>query len=84
MSNKIESIEVLGSGCPKCRKLLEITKEVVSQLGLNIEVSYETEIDKMIALGLMSTPALAINGKPVLSGRLPSSNELKEIINKYL
>lgn len=84
MSNKIESIEVLGSGCPKCHKLLEITNEVLNQLGLDIKVIYVTEIDKMISMGIMSTPALAINGKPVLSGRLPSSEEVKEVISKYL
>ncbi len=84
MSNKIESVEVLGSGCSKCHKLLEITKEVLGQLGLDIEVVYITEIEKMISMGIMSTPALAINGKPVLSGRLPNSEEVKEIISKYL
>lgn len=84
MSDKIESIEVLGSGCPKCHKLLEITKEILNQLDLDIEVVYVTEIEKMISMGIMSTPALAINGKPVLSGRLPSPEEVKEIINKYL
>lgn len=84
MSNKIESVEVLGSGCPKCHKLLEITNEALVQLGLDIKVIYVTEIDRMISMGLMSTPALAINGKPILSGRLPSSEEVKEIISKYL
>ena len=84
MSNKIESVEVLSSGCPKCHKLLEITNEVLSQLGLDIKVIYVTEIDRMIAMGIMSTPALAINSRPVLSGRLPSSEEVREIISKYL
>ena len=84
MSNKIQSIEVLGSGCPKCHKLLEMTKETLLQLGLVIEISYVKEIDRMIELGIMSTPALAINGQAVLSGRLPSLEELKEVISKYL
>jgi len=84
MNNKIESIEVLGSGCPKCYSLLEITKEALAQLNLSIEISYIKEIDRMIELGIMSTPALAINGKPVLSGRLPDTKEVKEIISNYL
>lgn len=84
MNNKIESIEVLGSGCPKCHKLGLMTKELLAELNLNIEVVQVTDIDRMIALGIMSTPALAINGQAVLSGRLPSTEDLRELINKYL
>ncbi len=80
MKSKIDSIQVLGSGCPNCEKLLDITRQVVKDLKLMVEVEYVKEIDKMIALGIMSTPALVVNNKPVISGRLPSLEEVKNII----
>lgn len=81
MNNKITSIQVLGSGCPTCKKLFELTKEAVSQLDLGIEVEYITDIQKIIELGLMSSPVLMINGKAALIGAVPSLDKVKEIIS---
>ena len=57
------SIKVLGSGCKKCHDLNEITKAAVKELGINIEVEYVTDMQKIASYGVMSTPALVINEK---------------------
>ncbi len=84
MKNQIKSIKILGSGCPKCKSLLEISKEVVSDLALGVEVDYISEINEIISLGVMSTPALLINDKVEISGYLPNKDEVIEKIKKYL
>jgi len=80
MNNEIKSIQVLGSGCPTCKKLFELTKQAVREVGLKTEVEYLTDIQKIIDMGMMSSPVLAINGKAVLAGQLPSLGKIKEII----
>lgn len=77
-------IEVIGSGCKKCKILHELTEEVVSNLGLNVSVLYTTDINKIINMGLMSSPVLTIDDKPVLVGILPDKEKLKEIISKNI
>ncbi len=77
-------IEVIGSGCKKCKILYELAQEVVNNLGLNINVVYSTDINKIVNMGLMSSPVLTINDKPVLVGILPDKDRLKEIISKNI
>jgi len=77
-------IQVLGSGCPTCKKLFELTKQAVKELDLKTEVEYITDIQKIIELGVISVPVLAINGKPIISGFLPKIEEIKEIIKKTI
>ena len=79
MENKIQ-VQVFGSGCPACKKLFEQTKQAVSELKLDIEVEYSNDIQKMIELGAMSSPALAINNKIALAGQVPGLKKIKEII----
>ena len=79
MDNKMQ-IQVLGSGCPTCKKLFELTKQAVREVGLKTEVEYLTDIQKIIDMGMMSSPVLAINGKAVLAGQLPSLEKIKELI----
>jgi len=77
-------IQVLGSGCPTCKKLFELTKQSVEELDLKIEVEYITDIQKIVEMGVMSSPVLAINGKPVISGFLPDIEKIKETIKKFI
>lgn len=75
-------IKVLGTGCAKCKSLEKLTNEVISESKIAATVEKVEDIYKIMQFGVMSTPALVINQKVVLSGRLPSAAELKEIILK--
>lgn len=81
MENKTMQIQVLGSGCPTCKKLFEITKQAVEELDLKIDVEYITDIQKIVEMGVMSSPVLAINGKPVMTGSVSDIEKIKKIIN---
>jgi len=76
------TIQVLGSGCPTCKKLYELVKEAVAELGLGVEVEYITDVQKIVQMGVMQTPVVAINGKPVVAGFVPDKEEIKKIIEK--
>jgi len=75
-------IKVLGTGCPKCKTLEKTTREVVSELGIDANISKVEDIMDIMSYGIMSTPALVIDGKVVVKGRVPSLNEIKEILTK--
>ncbi|MFA4941820.1 MAG: thioredoxin family protein [Patescibacteria group bacterium] len=81
MNNQIKSIQVLGSGCPTCKKLFELTKKAVADLDLKIEVEYLSDVQKIIEMGVMSSPVLVINDKVILAGQLPNLEKIKELIN---
>ena len=73
-------IQVLGSGCATCKKLFEFTKKVVEELGLKTEVEYITDIQRIVAMGLMQSPVLVVNDKPVLIGFTSDIEKIKKII----
>ena len=73
-------IEILGSGCPKCKELEKRVKEAVAKEGLKAEVTHVYDIEKIIEYGVLSTPSLVVDGKVVLSGQLPSTNEISKIL----
>lgn len=73
-------IEVIGSGCKKCKELYERTKQAVLSTGVNANVEYITNVQKIIEMGLMSSPVLVIDGKPVLVGILPEVKRIEELI----
>jgi small redox-active disulfide protein 2 len=75
-------IIVLGTGCAKCKTLEKLTREAVTETGINASITKEEDIVKIMKYGIMNTPGLVINGKVVMSGRIPSSKEVKEIITK--
>lgn len=73
-------IQVLGSGCVKCKKLFELTKQATAELDLKAEVEYITDVSKIIEMGVMSSPVLAIDGKPILVGFLPSLEKIESVL----
>lgn len=75
-------IEILGTGCPKCKKLTELVKEAVDELGISAEILKVDKINDIMNYGVMITPALAIDGKVVVAGRIPSKDEIKKWINE--
>ena len=84
MENKTMKIQVLGSGCPTCKKLFELTKQAVEELGLKIEVEYITDIQRIVEMGVMSSPVLSIDGKPAITGFLPNIEKIKDTIKKFI
>ncbi len=74
------TIQVLGSGCPTCKKLYEITQKAVKDLEIDTEVEYITDITKIVEMGIMSSPVLAVNGKPVMVGFSNDITKLKDLI----
>jgi small redox-active disulfide protein 2 len=74
------NVQVLGSGCPTCKKLYEITKQVVNELNIEAVVEYSTDVSKIIEMGIMSSPVLAVNGKPVMIGFTPDIEKIKKAI----
>jgi len=73
-------IKVLGPGCPKCKTLDKITKEVVDENQINATIVKVEDIMEIMGFGVMRTPALVVDGKVILSGRLPSKEELKNLL----
>jgi len=84
MENKTASIQVLGSGCPTCKKLFEITKQAVAELCIGIKVDYVNDVQKIISMGVMQSPVLAVNGKPALVGFTPDIEKIKKAIQDNL
>jgi small redox-active disulfide protein 2 len=70
------NIKVVGPGCSNCQKLEELCKDIVKELAIEAEVEKITDIKKFANLGVMMTPGLIINGKVVLSGKLPTKATL--------
>ncbi|HAH04274.1 MAG: Redox-active disulfide protein 2 [Parcubacteria group bacterium GW2011_GWA2_43_17] len=79
-----KTIEVIGSGCPTCKKLYKETLKAVSDLGLEIKVEYINDVQKIISMGIMQSPVLAVNGKPVLVGFTPDMEKIKKAIQDNL
>lgn len=73
-------IQILGTGCPKCKKLEEHAREAAKAIGLECEVLKVTDIQAIMNMGVMMTPGLAIDGQVKFSGRVPSVDELKKIL----
>ncbi len=74
-------IQVLGSGCPKCRTLIERVGEAVAELGLDCELEKITEINEIVKFGVMMTPGLVIDGEVKSAGKLLSIQEIKDLLS---
>ncbi len=73
-------IQVLGTGCPKCHKLEESTRMAAQQMDLECEIFKVSDINTIMQMGVMMTPALVIDGKVKVTGKVPSVDELKIIL----
>lgn len=76
-------IEVLGTGCSKCKILEEATKQAVAQSGIFAQIEKVEDIMKIMEYGVMSTPALVIDGKVISTGKVLSVNEIVEMIKAH-
>lgn len=73
-------IQVIGPGCPKCKLLAEHAEAAVKEMGIDARVEKVTEIDKIIAMGVMATPAIAVDGVVKSSGRVLSAKDIQELL----
>lgn len=73
-------IQILGTGCPKCRKLSEEAENAALELGLEYEIVKVTDLNEIMSFGVMLTPAMAVDGVVKVSGKVPSKAELKDML----
>lgn len=78
----IMEIKILGTGCAKCKALDKVTREVVEEMKLDATVTKVEDIMEIMTFGVMTTPALVVDGKVVLKGRVPNANEVKQLLTK--
>lgn len=76
-------IKILGTGCPKCRTLEKLTREVVEKNGIHATITKVEDITEILKYHIMATPALVVNEKVEIKGRVPSEAEIKEVLLKY-
>lgn len=75
-------IEILGTGCPKCKQLTANAEAAVKELNVQAEIGKVTDIDKITDYGVMMTPALVVDGVVVSSGKLLNKDEIKKLLVK--
>ncbi len=75
-----KEIKILGTGCPKCIKLAELTEQAAIQLGIDYELEKVTDINDIISYGVMLTPALVVDGEVKIAGSIPSIEQIIDYI----
>jgi small redox-active disulfide protein 2 len=76
----MKKIQILGTGCPKCKKLAENAEAAAKELGIEYEIEKVTKINDIMAFGVMLTPAMAVDGKVKIAGKVPSEDEIKKML----
>lgn len=74
-------IEILGTGCPKCSLLEATAKAAADKLGVAYEIDHVKDINEFMRRGVMVTPALSVNGKVVVAGKVPKESEVSAILS---
>jgi small redox-active disulfide protein 2 len=76
----MKKIQILGTGCPKCKKLVENAEAAAKELGIEFEIEKITDINKIMKFGVMVTPALAVDGEVKAVGKVASPDEIKGML----
>ena len=74
-------VKILGMGCPKCKRLEAMAREVAGELGVEATFSKVQDMDAILAYDVVTTPALVVDEQVVVSGRLPSKDEIRDWLN---
>ena len=80
MTTPVSVIEVLGPGCARCYETLRVVRHVVDEAHLECLVQKNESVERMADLGVMRTPAVVFDGKVVLSGRIPKTEEVRQLL----
>lgn len=78
----MKKLQILGTGCPKCKKLAVITEKVAQSMGIEYEIVKVTDISEIVQYGVMMMPALVVDGDVKVAGRIPKPDELIEMIGR--
>ena len=73
-------LQILGTGCAKCKALTTATEQAAQTLGLQYELEKVTDLNQIMSFGVMMTPALVVDGKVKVSGKVPSVDDLKKLL----
>jgi small redox-active disulfide protein 2 len=76
----MKKIQILGTGCPKCTMLAELTETAAKAMDIEYELQKVTEISEIMKFGIMMTPALAVDGQVKVVGKVPSPEEIKKML----
>jgi small redox-active disulfide protein 2 len=76
----MKKLQILGTGCAKCTNLAAATEQAAKNLGIDYEMEKVTDLNKIMAFGVMMTPALVVDGKVKAAGRVPSVEDIKKLL----
>jgi small redox-active disulfide protein 2 len=76
----MKSIKILGTGCPKCRQMEAVVKQVISQLGIEAQVEKVEDIQKIMAYNVLTTPVLVVDEQIKVKGRVPLAEEVRTFL----
>ncbi|MCX7805556.1 MAG: thioredoxin family protein [Planctomycetota bacterium] len=76
----MKKVHILGTGCPKCKKLAEATETAAKELGIQIELIKVTDINEIMKFGVMMTPGLVVDGEVKVVGKVPGVAEIKKML----
>jgi small redox-active disulfide protein 2 len=77
----MKKIQILGTGCAKCQKLEDHTKQAADTLGLDYDMEKVTDINQIMGFGIMTTPGLVVDGQVLVAGKVPSPADLEKMLS---
>ena len=77
----MKKIQILGTGCPKCKKLADNAEAAAKELGIEYEIKKITQINDIMKFGVMITPALVVDGQVKTSGNVPDTEQIKKLLS---
>ncbi|WP_029918027.1 thioredoxin family protein [Pelobacter seleniigenes] len=76
----MKKIQILGTGCAKCQKLADNAKQAAENLGLDYDMEKVTDLNQIMGFGVMTTPGLVVDGKVVITGKVPSPADIEKLL----
>lgn len=77
----MKDIKILGTGCPKCKKLEELAEKAAKELGIDYKIEKVSNLNEIMDFGVIVTPALAVDGKIMITGKIPKIDDIKKVLS---